>query len=197
MPNWSRVEIAWSSRYLGFHIGPARSHNSWVKASTDFQKRVLAWSGLNLGMCLNACMYRTFCCSVFSFLWQLEDPPTFVLELEAWAVRRMAPGPGNWIRPCDLHHLRSFGHPYSFPSISHTSLAAKIRVATYEPQLQLKYLHTELLQIFADNKNTQNSWNKWYDSSYVLSLSYAVAHAERLGVTSIHHGLLFQVQWLD
>ena len=128
-------------------------------------------------------MYRTFCCSVFSFLWQLEEPPASVLDLEAWALRRLAPGPGNWIRTCDLNHLRAYGHPFEFRSIHHMSLAAKVRVSIYEPQLALERLHSDLISAFATATQTRTSWSAWFDSSYVLTLTHARARARHLGIS--------------
>ena len=101
MPKWAGVQIAWHARYLGFHIGPGRAELSWDNAVREFHRRVVAWSSLHLGLQANALVYRTFCCSVFGFLWQLDSLPDRVLAEEAWALRRLAPGPGNWIRPVD------------------------------------------------------------------------------------------------
>ena len=98
LPDWSEVEVAWHAKYLGFIIGPERADNSWKKASAKFTQRVVARAFLRLGMYMNASVYRSFCMSLFSFLWQLEDIPTEVLHLETWALRRLAPGPGNWLR---------------------------------------------------------------------------------------------------
>lgn len=134
LPAWASVEISWHARYLGFHIGPEKCQHSWSKAVAEFSSRVTAWASLHIGMHFNARVYRIFCCSVLSFLWQPEDVPDFVLEMEAWALRRLAPGPGNWIRPIELRHLKSaWHHPFEFPCFHDMSLAAKLRVRELEP----------------------------------------------------------------
>ena len=149
----------------------------------EFHKRVSAWTSLRLGMHFNSIVYRTFCYAVFGFLWQLEDPPPSVLELEKWALRRMAPGPGNWVRPVDLNHLSSYGHPFEFYSFCHTSLAAKMRVLKYEPQLNFHRLHSDLVHHLANASMKRDSWADWYESSYLLTLAKARAQVEKLGVT--------------
>ena len=79
LPAWSGVGIEWSARCLGFDIGPCQNRKAWSRARSEFRKRVEAWSSLKLGMHLNSQVYRSFCLSVYSFLWQLEDPPEDVL----------------------------------------------------------------------------------------------------------------------
>ena len=182
LPDWSDIEVAWGARYLGFIIGPDRGEKSWDKASRRFCQRVLSWSQLHVGMYLNAQIYRALCLSIFSFLCQLEDPPVTVLNLEPWALRRLAPGPGNWIRPLDLAHLRRFGHPFDFASIQQMALAAKVRVYHFEPQLNVKRLHGDLLNLFATAPMKHKAWDEWYNKSHVLILTRAHDQAEELGI---------------
>ena len=162
-PNWKDVEIAWQARYLGFSVGPERGHESWKKASQKFQSRVVSWASLHLGMYMNAQIYRSLCMSVLSFLGQLEEIPDEVMKLEPWALRQLAPGPGNWIRTTDLFHLRKYGHPFAFQSFQLTALAAKLRVYHFEPQLQCKELHSKLVQAFASAQIKHAEWDQWYN----------------------------------
>ena len=139
---------------------------------------------LHLGLQLNANIYRTFCCSLFSFLWQLEEPPEEVLNLEAWALRRLVPGPGNWIRPADLCQLKTkFGLPIEFPSFRHMALATKMRVCEYEPQLNLQSQCRELAVVRAENLVDRKAWSSWYQNSYALVLCRARSHFEQLDIT--------------
>ena len=103
--------------------------------------RVTMWSSLKLGMHMNAKVYRTFCVSLFAFIWQLEDIPPSILQEEEWALRQLAPGPGNWVRPVELHNLETaYFHPFSFPSFKNLALACKLRVLSYEPMLNIECL---------------------------------------------------------
>ena len=97
-PDWANVEIDWAARYLGFFIGPGKGARSWEKAQKEFTTRIRTWSSLHLGMHMNSRVYRAFCCSVLAFVWQLEAIPAEIYEEEKQAIRKMAPGPGNWIR---------------------------------------------------------------------------------------------------
>ena len=141
------------------------------------------WASLQLGIQLNCRVYKSFCCSLFSFLWQLEDIPTSILELEKWAFRRLVPGPGNWVQSRDLTHLSSYGYPFEFPSMEHSSLAAKVRVFSKEPQINCQNLHSELLHAFATASMKRLAWDDWYARSYVLKLYHANEQAEKLGIT--------------
>ena len=183
LPDWAAVEVAWRARYLGFMIGPERGDKSWDKASRKFSERVASWSALHLGMYMNTQVYHSLCVSVFSFLWQLEDPPAEVLKLEPWALRRLAPGPGNWIRPQDLFCLHRFGHPFEFPSFKRISIAAKMRVYHCEPQLNCQAMHEELLHVFATAPLKHSVWDGWYNSSHCLTLTRACDQAEGLGIS--------------
>ena len=100
-------------------------------------------------MYLNAQVYRSLCCSLFSFVWQLEEPPPEVLKLELWALRRLAPGPGNWIRAVDLQNLRRYGHTFEFAGFKRSAIASTLRVLQFEPQLDCSRMHSNLLDIFA------------------------------------------------
>ena len=183
-PNWAGVEIAWTARYLGFFIGPARIDMSWKQALSKFHARVSAWSSLRLGMNLNSRVYKTFCCSVLSFLWQLEEPPPEVLEAEAWALRRMAPGPGNWVRPLELHHLKQgFGLPFEFPSFCNMARAAKLRILEFEPQMNCQQYSDDLLSARASACFKHEIWSRWYDNSHVSVLLSTRLKLQDVGVT--------------
>ena len=135
-------------------------------------------------MALNARVFRTFCCSVLSFLWQLDDLPEDIGELEHWALRRLAPGPGNWIRPPDLCHLKCYGTPFDFPSFHHSARVAKLRFIEFEPQLHWDTLRTQISDLVRTPIAAISKWHSWYHSSPVLNVLRAVDYAALLNVTA-------------
>ena len=183
-PQWAKIDVAWSACYLGVHVGPHRARKNWTKAIAKFQKTVEAWSSLSPGMSLNASIFRTFCSSVLSFLWQLDDVPEEVYKLEHWALRRLAPGPGNWLRPAELHHMKSFGAPFDFPSFRHMALAAKLRFMRFEPQLNWDGNYAQMLAIVRSLDGARSTWSSWYLASPILALARATDIAASLNVTA-------------
>ena len=120
-------------------------------------------------MHLNARIYKTFCCSVLSFLCQWEDPPAEVLKADAWALRRLAPGSGNWIMPTDLQHFKhNYGLPFDFPGFCNMALSAKMRVSEYEPQIPWQQYSQELARARSSACFTHAAWSKWYQNSHVV-----------------------------
>ena len=63
---------------------------------------------------------------------QLERPPKHVLDKEAVAVRRVAPGPGNWCSPADMHHGTDLGLATPLRPLAASCTAAMLRVHAYE-----------------------------------------------------------------
>ena len=159
--------------------------NRWEKALNTFRQRVLLWKSLHLGMQLNAIVYRTFCCSLLSFLWQLEELPEDALQAEAWALRRLAPGPGNWVTAKELRNFsRAYGFPFEFASFSHMALSAKLRVLEYEPQLHVQLYQNQLQILLEFHQQDRTEWIDWYKNSYVSILLRAQCEAQKLGVTA-------------
>ena len=104
--------------------------------------------------------------------------------LEHWALRRLAPGPGNWIRPQDLCHLKCYGTPFDFPSFHHLARAAKLRFIEFEPQLHWDTLRTQISDLVHTPIAAISKWHSWYHSSPVLNVLRAVDYAARLNVTA-------------
>eukprot|EP00973_Karenia_brevis_P028615 3944939-Karenia_brevis.AAC.1 len=46
----------------------------------------------------------------------------------AWAMRKLAPGPGSWITQQDVENLQCLGFKHSFRTIDITGWAAKLRI---------------------------------------------------------------------
>jgi len=136
-------------------------------------------------MNLNALVYRTFCVSLFGFLWQLEDAPEKVMNAEPWALRRFVPGPGNWIRPVDLHHLSDgFGFPFNFQSFEHLALASKMRVRQFEPQVNWMRYRQELLHALEAAPVKRAEWHDWYNNNHVLVVSRSCSRVEECGISA-------------
>ena len=155
------------------------------------------WSSLNLGMHINAKVYRVFCTSVLSFLWQLEEVPSNMFKVEEWALRRMAPGPGNWIRPIELRHLQHrYGHPFSFPSFKQMSMSAKLRVMHFEPMLHLATKCTEIASMHQQAVYHRLTWADWFEHSPVNEFERLKAQARLKGITmqSIRHKITSNTQ---
>ena len=70
-----------------------------------------------------------------------------------------------------------------FSCFGNISMAAKMRVHHFEPQLECKRLHDELLYIFATAPLKHKCWDHWYNNSHVLVLTRACEQAEGLGIT--------------
>ena len=58
----------------------------------------------------------------------MQTPPDLGEDFHK-TIRKLAPGPGNWITPADATHLKSaFSFPCAFKDPTWTSLAAKLRI---------------------------------------------------------------------
>ncbi|CAE8623176.1 unnamed protein product [Polarella glacialis] len=109
-PAWRDMHVSSSGKYFGFIIGPGAKLSSWDKPLNKYALRAELWSSFKLGLTLNAVAHRVFIASVLSYVMQLEaDPADLQIKFE-FALRRLAPGPGNWIALADLTHLCSCFH---------------------------------------------------------------------------------------
>jgi hypothetical protein len=180
-PAWRNISICLRGKYLGFIIGPGATTSSWDKPLDKFEKRSLTWSSLNLGLHYNMKAYRTFVAPILSFLMQLEpDPPDLMARFES-CLRRLAPGPGNWITAADLAHLQTaFRFPSSFRDPRWTSLATKLRViCEVAPDCQQK--HQTLTR--AQAETFRRPFGKWHDRSFFSILAQTCDELNDIGVT--------------
>ncbi len=188
LPSWKEVEVSSASRYLGFMTGPGKGDASWDKAMPKYKARATLWGSQALGLQHAAMTYNTFAVPVLSFLVQLEELPPSAASMEAAALRRAAPGPGSWASCEDLWYLRdNYGQTLNFRSLSVMSLAAKVRVAVYEP---LRFKGLSLQRRAYGLRNCLSSteyfdrlavWADWYRRAAVLVLTKAVNDFERMG----------------
>jgi len=77
---------------------------------------------------MNAVAYNVYIAPVLQYVAQLLVPAERILDAESKALRKLAPGPGNWIVQRDLENLTQLGFKYDFRTISSTAMAAKLRV---------------------------------------------------------------------
>ena len=109
-------------------IGPSAGSSSWNDVLAKFDKRVAQWSEKGLGLQLSTWAYRIYIHSLLGFVAQLCEPPPDLMDHFRAALRRMIPGPGNWISDKDLTNLTEFGFKVEFPHPLWMPMAAKIRV---------------------------------------------------------------------
>lgn len=98
-----------------------------------YKLRCMEIPELGLGLFLTSHLYRSLALSVLSFVAQVRSVPTAVLDVETCMLRRLVPGPGNWIGKGAFNNLDNiFGLPGHFPSIRLSVAAAKCRVTRDE-----------------------------------------------------------------
>ena len=174
---WAAATFADHGKYLGFVLGPGREARSWLKPVKKAWDRVRIWPWSDIGLFFSTQVWNLFIHSVLSFIAQLESPPSHVLQAETAMLRKAAPGPGNWCRAQELHHLRRAYHfPGEYKTIHTTACAAQLRVLAYENwahgglsvhdrAAQLRKLHGQSIFLVR-----QVRWRHWYDSAYVWRL---------------------------
>ena len=117
--------------------------------------------------------------SILGFVAQLcEFPPDFQKRFEA-ALRRMVPGPGNWISHTDLTHLKQFGFPAEFPDPFVMGTAAKLRVICQAVPHAAK-LHQELLQV--QSEYLHRPFKDWHCRSFAAVLVQNLERAQQAGI---------------
>ena len=77
---------------------------------------------------MNTLAFNIYIVTLLEYVAQLQQVTPGVIAKENAALRKLAPGPGNWIMPRDLEHLKQFGFPAEFRTILITAAAAKLRV---------------------------------------------------------------------
>ena len=190
LPTWGAVQIRRWAEYLGFVLGPEAGDRTWQKALAQYSKRVELWSQLGLGLHFTTVAYNVYIASLLSFLLQLEVVPVAFRALEASALRRLVPGPAQWILPADLHALRRhYGMPHDFADIADVSLAARFRVAHCEAAaaggLQVSTAVRRLADLYRRTPflYRMGRWRQWFLHSYVHNLQEAVEEYSRRGIT--------------
>eukprot|EP00973_Karenia_brevis_P082847 11487140-Karenia_brevis.AAC.1 len=107
---------------------------------------------------------------------QVEEIPDQILKAEATALRKFAPGPGNWATQTDLYHLGDlFQLPGSFPSVRTAAVAAKLRLLAFEvADADAKW--AQILQL-TRNHSVPLFLQDWFDRCHCKVLIDARNHA--------------------
>ncbi|CAK0840352.1 unnamed protein product, partial [Prorocentrum cordatum] len=103
--DWAPVSFGYHGVYLGFAVGPRKGDSSWDKALKKYAERATTWANVHQGLHIGIFACNVCAVSVLSFLAQLENPPPRVRALETATLRKVAPGPGNWVSK-DLWYFR-------------------------------------------------------------------------------------------
>ena len=184
---WAGIKVAGAAKYLGFYLGPNREHLTTLKPIQKYLDRATNWGKLPSGLFLATAAYSVYILPVLAFVLQLDELPPDWKQLEAKALRRMAPGPGNWCTPEDLHNLKRWGMPKDFPDPEGIALAAKLRVATYENAanggLRVAHKARELQEWLVQSPHLDriHLWASWFARAFVVQLHNTVLHYCEMG----------------
>jgi len=181
--SWSNMCIAEEGTYLGFCVGPGRYGKSWKRPVQKFSKRCEQWGGMGLGLMFSTVAYNAFASSTLAFVAQLEEPDEHVYRAEIAGITKMTPGPGNWRQCQDAFYLKeSWGQQCSFKSVCSTAAAAKLRVKyTHDcdrrrgescSPISVQNMAKDIIRSTRNSEHAHRAalWNKWYESSYPVSL---------------------------
>ena len=126
-PAWKLVSIVHFARYLRFLVDPAADSHQWDAPSQKFLGRLYKWSALPVGSFLRLKMFKTFSLPTLSFVMRLVDLPSNINEIQSLCVRKLSPGPGNWISMRDAQHLQRKWHfPIELDDFHILSLAIRV-----------------------------------------------------------------------
>ena len=179
-PLWAGINVAGAAKYLGFFLGPERADLGFRKAIAKFSERARTWGQAGGGLFLNSHAYSVYISSVLLFLLQLDDLPATWPLAEESALRALAPGPGYWFLPVDLHHLDHFGFPRSFLDVQGLSPVIKFRVASCENSanggLAVRQRARELRNWLSSSPQVVHAgiWAHWFRASFYFKLDAAL-----------------------
>eukprot|EP00959_Pyramimonas_sp_CCMP1952_P117414 2454351-Pyramimonas_sp.AAC.1 len=144
------------------------------------EDRAAVWGQLGAGMMHTIEAYRVFIASVIAFIAQLDPLPDGFPEFEKRVLRKLFPGPCDWIPGDILRALTTFGFPRNFPDVQAIANVAKVRVALHEAHssvgLRALPRATALRETMHDLDSIRRLGARWAwaASSFLLSLEAAV-----------------------
>ena len=188
-PAWKDLPLKAAGVYLGCVIGPGKHGDEWRRAAARFADRIRLWQWSSLGLYFATVIYNVFAFSVLTFTAQVARVPDEMIKLEAWALRRAAPGPGGWCTPQDLWHLQQcYGMPQSFASLDLAAKAAKLRL-TVADSMQHGGLRMSALtaRIGAAGRSIDSAfkivwWGRWHTASIPVILQANRDELRRQGI---------------
>ena len=179
-PGWRSLEIAPRGKYLGFVVGPNTSADGWAKPLAKFKQRVTHWSNMRLGIALNIIVFNIFIVPVLEYVAQILNVEDKVQHAMVMAMRRLAAGPGNWIKLQDLENLIEYGFPAEMRTIGTTSKAAKLRlVSTVASDAMRKCSELQVAQ----SESLGRPFGAWHQKSFYQVLNNNRIELQRLGIT--------------
>ena len=188
-PGWGAVQVRGWAEYLGFALGPDAGTRVWRKAFAQYERRATLWAQLGLGLHHTSVAYNVYIASLLGFILQLEVLPANWPSLEAATLRKLVPGPANWILPADLHALRRHhGMPHDFSNMGEVLLAARFRVAYREAVasggLRVSRTVHRLDALYRGTPHLRRSgrWREWFLHSFVHNLQAAVEEYRSHGI---------------
>ncbi|CAK0811150.1 unnamed protein product [Prorocentrum cordatum] len=168
-PAWGQLPLKRAAIYLGCAVGPSKEDLLWSSAVRKFRERVGGWPWNTMGLHFATAAYNTHALPVLSFIAQVANPSEEALDAEAWALRRAAPGPGNWATQEDLWGLKEhYGMPRSFGSVAAMARACQMRVLCLENSahggLQIDGMGLQLQDALGqtDFPQRRGLWDKWF-----------------------------------
>ena len=180
IPSWGDFKLDTKGKYLGVYLGPGAASLSWEGPLKKYVSRCAYIASLKAGLATSALLYCSLAVASLSFVMQICPIPAEVLVQEARALRRLAPGPGNWIPISALHNLDTlFELPASFTSLSLWGLATRARVAISDLNdcAEQKILIAKAL--LNEDAPIEHRWRHWFHNS----IAHTVARAKEQLVT--------------
>ena len=175
-PSWADFSVAFSAKYLGFYLGPAKDGRAWDKPIEKFLERAAAWGGIGGGAFLCIRAYQVYMCSVLMFVAQLELPPPRLDAAVREACRRLFRGPRGWLPPTVLSSLKSLGSSNELVDIRTAAIAAKYRVLTCENEkrgglhVRRRARALERLLRTTPSSTVGLTWLGWFRRSVLFNL---------------------------
>jgi len=187
MPEFA-VQWASHGRYLGYQIGPGRGERTWDKPKAKYEQRLREWDWSAMGLQAALDVYNIYVLPVLTFVAQLSSPPEAVLSLERTAVRRVAPGPGEWCQPADLHHAPDWGLARPMRPMQATCTGAMLRAHAWEgsggQRIRWGAMAASLRRARAQTNHVVRAgrWAPWLDAHMAMCVHAAAERHQETGV---------------
>ncbi len=133
-----------------------------------------------MGPFMNCLACNVYIVTLLEYVAQLHDVPQEVVQAELRALRKLAPGPGNWIMPTDLANLKKLGFTTEFRLIQRTAAASKLRLcATVARDVKRKGDALMDTQV----ENLRRPFGPWHSSCYYANLQRNLLHLKQHAIT--------------
>ena len=140
---WADVQIAATTKFLGFYVGPKASSMQWTEQATKIRNRIGCIKASSAPMELNALTYNSRISPVVGYIGQLVPIPDNFLRKEHADLHSTLRLPQNSLCHADFFHLADVGGPklrsYCVSAVSaliRTSLKTVSSWSDWMPQLR-------------------------------------------------------------